>query len=117
MRAAGRRWVARTLADVASVIGREFEFPLLHRASTLDESEGASGVEELLRRGVLHGVGERFDFTHDRIREVAYGTLLLRGAACSTDGWPSRWRSSTGRTSSRICSPSGCITGKPACGP
>ena len=62
---------------MASVIGREFEFPLLHRASTLDESEAASGVEELVRRGVLHGVGERFDFTHDRIREVAYGTLLL----------------------------------------
>src|SRR5205823_3142671 len=25
---------------------------------------------------VLHGVGERFDFTHDRIREVAYAGLL-----------------------------------------
>src|SRR5436309_7307878 len=32
-------------------------------------------AEELVRRRVLH-VGERFDFTHDRIREVAYGGLL-----------------------------------------
>ena len=29
-----------------------------------------------MRRRVLHNVGERFDFTHDRIREVAYGRLL-----------------------------------------
>src|SRR5207249_2725656 len=33
-------------------------------------------AEELVRRRVLHGVGERFDFTHDRIREVAYAGLL-----------------------------------------
>jgi tetratricopeptide (TPR) repeat protein len=29
-----------------------------------------------VRRRVLHGVGGRFDFTHDRIREVAYRQLL-----------------------------------------
>jgi tetratricopeptide (TPR) repeat protein len=67
----------RTLAAVAAVIGREFEFSLLHRVSDLDERDAAGGVEELVRRGVLHGVGERFDFTHDRIREVVYGALLV----------------------------------------
>jgi tetratricopeptide (TPR) repeat protein len=66
----------RALADVASVIGRAFDFALLHRTSGLDEGEAASGVEELVRRGILHGVGEHFDFTHDRIREVAYDALL-----------------------------------------
>jgi len=65
------------LADVASVIGRAFEFALLHRASGLDEGDAARAVEELVRRGILHGVGEHFDFTHDRIRDVAYGALLL----------------------------------------
>lgn len=35
----------------------------------------AEGVEELARRRLLTGVGERLDFTHDRIREVAYGEL------------------------------------------
>lgn len=66
----------RVLADVAAVIGRAFDFALLHRAAALDEGDAASGVEELVRRGILHGVGEHFDFTHDRIREVAYGALL-----------------------------------------
>ena len=58
------------------MIGREFDFPLLQRAVDLGEAEAAEGAEELVRRRVLHGVGERFDFTHDRIREVAYAGLL-----------------------------------------
>ena len=66
----------RTMADAASVIGRAFDFALLHRACGLDDGDAASGVEELVRRGILHDVGEHFDFTHDRIREVAYGALL-----------------------------------------
>jgi DNA-binding SARP family transcriptional activator len=66
----------QALAGVAAAIGREFEFGLLQRASGLTEEDAASGVEELVRRRVLHGLGERFDFTHDRIRDVAYGRLL-----------------------------------------
>jgi DNA-binding SARP family transcriptional activator len=67
---------ARDLLAVAAVIGREFEFTLLQRAGRLDERGAAEGVEELVRRRVLHGVGARLDFTHDRIRQVAYGQLL-----------------------------------------
>jgi len=66
----------QTLAGVAAAIGREFEFALLQQASGLTEDDTAAGVEELVRRRVLHGIGERFDFTHDRIRDVAYGRLL-----------------------------------------
>jgi DNA-binding SARP family transcriptional activator len=66
----------RDLATVAAVIGREFEFPLLWRAAGLDEADAAAALEEVVRRRVLHSVGERFDFTHDRIREVAYDRLL-----------------------------------------
>jgi predicted ATPase len=33
-------------------------------------------VEELIRRRVLHSVGERLDFTHDRVREVTYSRIL-----------------------------------------
>ncbi|MGH7789231.1 MAG: hypothetical protein ACRERC_20345, partial [Candidatus Binatia bacterium] len=36
----------------------------------------AAGVEELVARRILHVVGERLDFTHDRIREVAYDQLI-----------------------------------------
>jgi DNA-binding SARP family transcriptional activator len=66
----------RRLAAVASVIGREFDFPLLDRTTELSAAETAEGVEELVARRVLHVVGERLDFTHDRIREVAYEGIL-----------------------------------------
>ena len=67
---------AQHVAAVAAVIGRAFDFALLQRAAGMAEDDAAQGMEELVRRRVLHGVGERFDFTHDRIREVAYDRIL-----------------------------------------
>lgn len=67
---------ARELTEVAAVIGRPFEFGLLQRASGLGGLAAAAVVEELVRRRVLHGIGERFDFMHDRIREVAYDAIF-----------------------------------------
>jgi DNA-binding SARP family transcriptional activator len=66
----------RRLAGVASVIGREFDFTLLGQAAELSAPETAEGVEELVGRRILHIVGERLDFTHERIREVTYNGLL-----------------------------------------
>ena len=66
----------RHLVAVAAVIGREFEFTLLQRASTLDERNAAEGVEELVHRRVLRAAGDQFAFTHDWIRDVAYDRLL-----------------------------------------
>ena len=66
----------RKLVAVAAVLGREFDFALLNGAAELPEDDAASGLEELVRRRILGGVGERFHFTHDRIREVAHGELL-----------------------------------------
>jgi DNA-binding SARP family transcriptional activator len=68
--------LGRQLTAAAAVIGREFDFPLLALGARLADSDAAAGVEELVRRRVLHGVGEGFEFTHDRIREVAYGQIL-----------------------------------------
>jgi len=67
---------ARQLAAVAAVHGREFDFALLQLASGCDEATAAEGVEELVRRGVLEGTDDRFDFTHDRIRAVISAELL-----------------------------------------
>ena len=67
---------ARTLAEVAAIIGREFDFALLHRAGGLEEDATAEGVEELVRRHVLREVGERFGFSHERIRVVVHDQLL-----------------------------------------
>jgi tetratricopeptide (TPR) repeat protein len=67
---------SRELVTQASVVGREFEFALLQNVSGLGEEEVARAVEELARRRLLHSVGERFDFTHDRVREVTYSRIL-----------------------------------------
>jgi DNA-binding SARP family transcriptional activator/predicted ATPase len=67
---------SREVTTVAAVIGREFDFRLLRRAAGVEEHEAAAALEELVRRRILHNVGERFDFTHERIREVAYGRIL-----------------------------------------
>ena len=56
---------------MAAVIGREFDFPLLQAAAGVWTRCRGRSIEELVRRRVLHGVGERFDFAHDRVREVA----------------------------------------------
>lgn len=68
---------ARHLAAVASVIEREFSFPLLHGAAGLTRQETAEGLEELVRRRILEAAGERFDFTHVRIRSAIYDGLLV----------------------------------------
>jgi tetratricopeptide (TPR) repeat protein len=64
------------LADVAAVIGRDFEFALLRAASGLGDAPAAEAAEELVRRRVLRITGQRFEFVHDRIREVIYDRLL-----------------------------------------
>lgn len=60
----------------AAVIGRDFDFALLHRASGLTLTEAAESVEELVRRRVIQGVGERLDFVHQRIQDTVLVRLL-----------------------------------------
>ena len=67
---------ARQLVTVAAVVGREFEFALVQRAAGLDERTAAEALEELVRKRLLHGVGEHFEFTHDRWRQTIYADAL-----------------------------------------
>ena len=67
---------SQQLAAVAAVIGRRFDFALLRSAGGVEEREAAEGIEEMVRHHVLQAVGNELDFTHDRIRDVAYGRLL-----------------------------------------
>jgi DNA-binding SARP family transcriptional activator len=67
---------SQELAAVAAVIGRRFDFALLRSASGMEEREAAAAVEEMVRHHVLQAVGNRLDFAHDRIRDVAYRRLL-----------------------------------------
>ena len=63
---------ARRIVAAAATIGREFDFTLLERAAALGEVQTTAGVEELVRKRMIHGLGDRFDFSHDTIREVAF---------------------------------------------
>ena len=63
---------ARGLVGIAAVIGREFDPGVLREAAGIDARELADAMEELVRRRLLHQTGEHFDFTHDRVRDVAY---------------------------------------------
>jgi tetratricopeptide (TPR) repeat protein len=67
----------RALIAAAAVIGREFESDLLERAAGLAPDDIADGLDELLRRHLLHETRGGLDFTHASIREVAYGQLSL----------------------------------------
>ena len=66
----------RRVISIASLIGRDCDFRLLQHCAGLTDRDAAAVVEELVRRRVFHGVGERLDFTHDRLRETAAQALL-----------------------------------------
>ncbi len=64
---------AMTLAGVAATIGREFTLDLLAGACGVDETSILQSLDELWRRRIIRARGiDAYDFSHDRIREVAY---------------------------------------------
>jgi tetratricopeptide (TPR) repeat protein len=67
---------ARQVAAFAAVIGRPAAVALLREASGLNNAQAMVTIEELVRRGVLEGIGGELKFTHDRIREVIYDETL-----------------------------------------
>ena len=72
---------ARHLVAVAAVAGRALSFGLLADAAGVEERSAAALVEELVRRRIFETAGERLDFTHDRIRQVARESLLAERRA------------------------------------
>ena len=69
---------AREVAAQAAVLGRSFTYPVLAAATALDEAGLVDGLDELWRRRIIREVGvggDGYDFSHDRIRDVAYGVI------------------------------------------
>ena len=67
---------AHDLARVAAATGKAFGLDLLQRASALGEAELIPLVDELWERRILHHTRNRlYDFSHDKLREVAYEEL------------------------------------------
>jgi len=67
---------ARVAAEVAAAVGRDFRFDILAQASDLEEDALVRGLDELWRRHIVRvQADERWDFSHDRLREVTYGGI------------------------------------------
>jgi ABC-type oligopeptide transport system substrate-binding subunit/DNA-binding SARP family transcriptional activator len=68
--------LSRGLIAAASVLRSRFEAEMVQAVSGHSELETLESLERLLGVGLLIQAGEdRFDFSHDKIREVAYRSL------------------------------------------
>lgn len=68
---------ARDLAGVAATVGREFGIDVLAAVADTDEDVLVRGLDELWRRWIVRErgagtPGATYEFTHDKIRQVAY---------------------------------------------
>lgn len=66
------------MALTAAVIGRAFDLDLLVRVCRCDDDAVVRAVDELWRRRVVREqAAGQYDFSHDKLREVAYHSLSL----------------------------------------
>jgi len=69
---------ARNLACLAATVGRAFSIELLMQASNANEEDLLGWLDELWQRRVVHLLDENtYDFTHDKLRQVAYSEASL----------------------------------------
>jgi len=67
---------AQTLAQLGATIGRTFDVALLAQAADVEEETVLLGLDELWHRRIVREVdATHFDFSHDRIRDVAYAEI------------------------------------------
>jgi class 3 adenylate cyclase/tetratricopeptide (TPR) repeat protein len=72
---------ARSVAQMASVIGREFSYDMLLRVSSLSSSELDSTLAHLKQSEIVQLIDDRppprYVFKHALVRDAAYETLLM----------------------------------------
>ncbi len=67
---------ARELAELAAVIGRAFTLDLLLEAGHADEDRAVCALDELWQKRIVREQGANsYDFTHDKLREIAYAEI------------------------------------------
>jgi DNA-binding SARP family transcriptional activator len=67
---------AHDLLDVAAVIGRSFTIDVLAHAVDMDDDALVRGLDEVWQRRIVREHGSNaYDFTHDKLRAVAYTSL------------------------------------------
>jgi predicted ATPase len=67
---------ARSFVELAATIGREFTLDLLIGVSNTDSDSAVRALDELWHKRILreHGANS-YDFTHSKLREVAYAEI------------------------------------------
>ena len=67
---------ARDVASLAATVGRAFSLEVLRKSGRGDEDRIVAGLDELLRRQIVREQGNgAYDFSHDKIRDVAYAEM------------------------------------------
>ncbi len=66
---------ARHLVDVAATIGRAFSPTVVAAAAGASEDDLGDAFDELWQRHIVRERGAAYDFSHDRLREVALETI------------------------------------------
>ena len=67
---------ALDVVSLGATIGRAFTFSVLAQASSDDEDVLVRGLDELWQRRIVREQGvDAYDFSHDKLREVAYAAL------------------------------------------
>lgn len=75
--------IAGQVLSAAAVIGRSFDLETVRSTSGRTDEETVDGLDELVGRGLIReidaGLGSdvQYDFTHGRLRDVAYDRLSL----------------------------------------
>jgi len=67
---------ARSVIELAAVVGRAFTFGVLAAAGDLDEEPLVAALDEGWRRRIIREQGaDAYDFSHEKLREAAYAGL------------------------------------------
>ncbi|MCA9968700.1 MAG: AAA family ATPase, partial [Anaerolineales bacterium] len=66
---------SRAALGVAAAIGREFDFRLLQAVSQSDTETLLNALDEWLERGLVRETRDGYDFTHEKLSQVAYEQL------------------------------------------
>ncbi len=66
---------SRAALGVAAAIGREFTFELLQQVSQFDTQTLLDALDEWLARGLVRETRDSYDFTHEKLSQVAYQQL------------------------------------------
>ncbi|MGB3312600.1 MAG: BTAD domain-containing putative transcriptional regulator [Nodosilinea sp.] len=66
----------RQVANLAAAVGRSFTLGVLHQASGEDEDAIVDALDELWQYRIIREQGgDTYDFSHDKLREVAYDSI------------------------------------------